>query len=76
VELLTHDPNKCQYKDYRELNKIEILAFATIGGFAQTKEQLKTLNISYTQALDYIKVRLIFWIYFISRIFSKSFNIT
>jgi len=57
VELLTHDPNKCQLKEHKDFEKIDILALATIGKFDLSLENLKTINVSYTQALDFVKVK-------------------
>lgn len=60
MELLTNDPSKCRLKEYRDFEKIDILALATIGKFDLPKETLKTTKISYMQALEFVKVKFLF----------------
>ncbi len=56
VELLVKDPMQCREKEFREKEKIDILALATVDSFKLSREELRALNISYVQALDFVKV--------------------
>jgi hypothetical protein len=56
VEVLIKEPADFQYKDYRNLEKIDILALLTVGDFDTDREQLKNSNVTYSQAINFVRV--------------------
>ena len=56
MEVLIKEPADFQYKDYRNLEKIDILALLTVGDFDTDREQLKNSNVTYSQAINFVRV--------------------
>ena len=56
MEIFIKENSEYQQKKYPELDKVEILALLMLGYPSMTREELKTLQISNTQAYKYIEV--------------------
>lgn len=59
--MLIKEPADFQYKEYRSLEKIDILALLTVGDFDTDKEELKNSSVSYIQAMNFVKVNTFFY---------------
>jgi len=58
VEVLTKENPEYQLKNYIELDKIDILALIILDKASMTRQDMKSLKISTSQAYKYIEVNL------------------
>ena len=59
VEVLLKEPVDYQYKEYRNLEKIDVLALLIASKKDGGKDELKSLTLTYQQACNFIKVILL-----------------
>lgn len=83
VDILTKNQKKLKaLNDYRNFDKMEIFALITFNAIeVKSKEDLKKLQISYVDALKYLKVHSInktffFTINIVCRMFFRYFSMT
>jgi len=60
VEILIKDPVKIRQKEFQDKEQIDILALAVLNNFKISQDDLKDLDVTFLQAVDFIQVLLFF----------------
>jgi len=56
VETLIKEPSDFQYTQYKDREKIDMLALLVIGKFSSERIDFREIDITYIDALEFIKV--------------------
>lgn len=56
VEALIQDSAVIQLKDFRDREKIDMLALLITKDFTLSRDKLKTIKVNYEQAIEYVQV--------------------
>ena len=56
MEILIKDPVKIRQKEFQDKEQIDILALAVLNNFKLSQDDLKNLDVTFLQAVDFIQV--------------------